>query len=141
MPENFGFEIEQLRADVERVLAAALADRQRMSDDVDRVEAAHLDEVAALNKHAKELDAEILDAAGVHADEVANLRKALETRDVIGQAKGVIMVTTRCTADDAFELMRRQSQHENRKLFEIAVEIAEHASKRPPAGKAADPPG
>lgn len=41
----------------------------------------------------------------------------------IEQAKGVIMATARCSAQSAFERLVAQSQHENRKLREIAEEI------------------
>jgi GAF domain-containing protein len=52
-----------------------------------------------------------------------NLREALESRDVIGQAKGILMTRRGCTADDAFELLRRASQHRNTKLREIAERV------------------
>ncbi len=61
-------------------------------------------------------------------EEVAGLRRALMTRAVIEQAKGVLMATSGCSADEAFELLRRQSQHENRKLREIASELVERAA-------------
>lgn len=73
------------------------------------------------------------------------LRVALDTRDLIGQAKGVIMSSLQCSPDAAFVLMRQQSQHENRKLSEIAAEIAARAYRRPtedeesPSGIAAPP--
>jgi hypothetical protein len=56
-------------------------------------------------------------------EELAGLRLALESRAVIEQAKGVLMATAGCSADEAFELLRRQSQHENRKLRDIAAEV------------------
>ena len=37
------------------------------------------------------------------------------------------MVTSRCTAERTFGLLMEQSQHQNRKLLEIATEIALHA--------------
>lgn len=52
-----------------------------------------------------------------------HLGRALENRAAIEQAKGVIMASTGCSPDEAFELLRQQSQSENRKLREIAVEI------------------
>jgi AmiR/NasT family two-component response regulator len=61
--------------------------------------------------------------------DMTNLRLALESRDLIGQAKGVIMVTMRCSPDRAFELLVAQSQAENRKLVEVAAEIASRASR------------
>jgi ANTAR domain/GAF domain len=63
---------------------------------------------------------------GLHwstASEAANLAVAMQSRAVIEQAKGVIMATTGCLADDAFALLREQSQRENRKLRDIASEI------------------
>lgn len=48
------------------------------------------------------------------------LETALETRDVIGQAKGILMATRGITADQAFELLRDTSQRLNVKLREIA---------------------
>lgn len=52
------------------------------------------------------------------------LREGMITRDVIGQAKGVLMAQHRITADAAFELLREASQRLNRKLREIAEEVA-----------------
>ena len=57
------------------------------------------------------------------AREATNLAAALQSRASIEQAKGVIMATTGCGPDDAFELLREQSQKENRKLRDIAAEI------------------
>jgi ANTAR domain-containing protein len=50
----------------------------------------------------------------------AQLRKALETRDVIGQAKGILMHRRGINADEAFDLLRRTSQDLNIKLAELA---------------------
>jgi GAF domain-containing protein len=52
-----------------------------------------------------------------------HLREALESRDVIGQAKGILMARRNCTADAAFELLRQASQHHNIKLREIAEQV------------------
>jgi GAF domain-containing protein len=52
-----------------------------------------------------------------------NLREALESRDVIGQAKGILMARRGCTPDAAFEALRRASQHRNTKLREIAEQV------------------
>jgi len=57
------------------------------------------------------------------AREATTLAAALESRATIEQAKGVIMATTGCSPDDAFALLRDQSQSENRKLREIAAEV------------------
>jgi GAF domain-containing protein len=53
-----------------------------------------------------------------------NLEEALRSRDVIGQAKGILMEREHISAEEAFERLRRVSQHENRKLRVIAEELA-----------------
>jgi len=53
-----------------------------------------------------------------------NLNAALESRDIIGQAKGVIMTQLGLTAQEAFELLRKVSQHRNVKLRELAEHVA-----------------
>jgi GAF domain-containing protein len=52
-----------------------------------------------------------------------HLREALESRDVIGQAKGILMARRGCTADVAFEALRKVSQHRNIKLREVAEQV------------------
>ncbi len=64
--------------------------------------------------------------------EAAELQKALESRDVIGQAKGILMEREKITADDAFDMLRRASQHLNRKLRDLADDIAA-TGEEPPA--------
>jgi GAF domain-containing protein len=51
--------------------------------------------------------------------------RALATRDIIGQAKGVLMAQSRVSADEAFELLRRASQRMNRKRVQVAQDIVE----------------
>jgi AmiR/NasT family two-component response regulator len=67
-----------------------------------------------------------------HESAVANLEAALETRDLIGQAKGVIMATMGCPSDEAFALIAQQSQHENRKVIDIATDIVKRANRKRP---------
>jgi len=52
-----------------------------------------------------------------------NLRTALDGRDLIGQAKGILMERHRLTAQQAFEVLVRSSTHTNRKLFAVAEEL------------------
>jgi GAF domain-containing protein len=54
-----------------------------------------------------------------------DLRRALITRDLIGQAKGVLMHQRRVGAGEAFDLLRIASQRSNRKLRDIALDVAE----------------
>jgi hypothetical protein len=51
---------------------------------------------------------------------VADLRGALASREVIGQAEGILIERERITADQAFTVLRRASQHLNVKLREVA---------------------
>ncbi len=57
--------------------------------------------------------------------QTSQLRDALDTRDVIGQAKGILMARRNLTADQAFDVLRRTSQNLNVKLRDLAVRIAE----------------
>jgi len=52
-----------------------------------------------------------------------HLREALESRDMIGQAKGILMARRNCTAEAAFEALRKASQHRNVKLRDIAEQV------------------
>jgi hypothetical protein len=54
-----------------------------------------------------------------------HLREALTSRDVIGQAKGILMERLRVTPDEAFNVLRRSSQRLNIKLREVAARLAE----------------
>jgi AmiR/NasT family two-component response regulator len=51
------------------------------------------------------------------------LQEALVTRDVIGQAKGILMATQHVDADTAFDLLRTTSQHRNVKLRALAEQV------------------
>ncbi len=53
---------------------------------------------------------------------------ALQSRDVIGQAKGILMERHQLTAADAFDLLRTQSQQQNVKLRDLAQGVAETGS-------------
>jgi hypothetical protein len=69
-----------------------------------------------------------LGAAEAYSDaraQAEGLQIALESRDVIGQAKGILMAREQITADEAFEILRTTSQHLNVKLREIAERVAE----------------
>ena len=60
--------------------------------------------------------------------EVESLNAALLSRATIEQAKGIIMATTRCTPDEAFDLLRQQSQALNEKLRDIAAELVDRST-------------
>ncbi|MET8997655.1 GAF and ANTAR domain-containing protein [Amycolatopsis sp. NPDC004169] len=56
--------------------------------------------------------------------QAAHLHKAIESRDVIGQAKGIIMARRGVSAEDAFDVLRRTSQDLNVKLADVASTLA-----------------
>jgi len=58
-------------------------------------------------------------------DKVAGLEEALLSRDVIGQAKGILMERLHLTSDQAFEELRTVSQRQNRKVRDISIALAE----------------
>ena len=62
-----------------------------------------------------------------------HLQTALASRAVIDQALGIIMGQNRCTADEAFEVLRTASQNRNVKLRDIAAEMITEVSGQPPA--------
>jgi GAF domain-containing protein len=85
---------------------------------VDRGKAAILASLAGL----------ALSAAHVHEDEerrADDLHAALTTRETIGQAEGILMERERITADGAFDILRRASQHLKLKLREVAQKLVD----------------
>ena len=54
-----------------------------------------------------------------------HLEEALLSRDIIGQAKGILMERLKTTPDKAFEILKSSSQRLNLKLREIARNVAE----------------
>ena len=57
------------------------------------------------------------------AQQIDQLQHAVGTRDTIGQAKGILIERFGITGEQAFTLLVRASQQENRKLHEIAAEL------------------
>lgn len=56
---------------------------------------------------------------------IDQLQEALQSRDVIGQAKGIIQARERVGPDEAFERLRDISQHRNIKLRDLAKALVE----------------
>lgn len=145
MPDELG----SLRREVEMLLAGALRhdvqhlaemerrDEQHMHE-LARRDELHLAETAArdrayLDETAAHDDAHLRDLrtrSDFNAQQLENLRLALQSRDLMGQAKGVIMASMGCSANDAFQLIVKQSQHENLKATEVAAEIVQRAASR-----------
>ena len=61
------------------------------------------------------------------------LESALATRDVIGQAKGIIMERFKVDAVRAFDMLRELSQTTNTKLVDVAQRVVDtaHEPRRP----------
>jgi transcriptional regulator with GAF, ATPase, and Fis domain len=62
-----------------------------------------------------------------------HLQAALVTREVIGQAQGILMERERISAAQAFDILRRASQHLNRKLRDVAQDLVDTGT-RPETG-------
>ena len=95
------------------------------------------DTIGALNLYSKEKAAFDDDALAVgsvfavHAAVAASgaqhhehMEQAVQTRDVIGQAKGILMAQQNVSADEAFDMLRRASQRMNLKLRAVAERVA-----------------
>ncbi len=85
---------------------------------------AHLD-IASL--FAQQAAIVLANAMAYSSEQLANgqLREALESRELIGQAKGILMARERCSADAAFDILREVSQRTNRKLREVAQDVVD----------------
>ena len=106
---------ERERAADERDLAAD--ERDRLADERDRA--------------ADERDRTANQRADSAEQEVAGLRLAMDTRAVIEQAKGMVMLSLKIDADAAFQVLVERSQRTNTKLVEVAREIVAAAGSRP----------
>jgi GAF domain-containing protein len=69
-----------------------------------------------------------------HTEDAANLRIALTSRSTIDNAVGILMGQQQCTAEEAFDLLRRASQHRNVKLRELAAQIVAGVNRKKPSG-------
>lgn len=85
-------------------------------------------------RFADHAGAVVANAAAFAASELVNenLMRALESRQIIGQATGILMARQNCRAEEAFDMLRRASQRSNRKLREVAEELVR--SNDPPTG-------
>ena len=54
-----------------------------------------------------------------------NLKNTLVSRELIGQAQGILMERERVSADQAFDILRRASQHLNEKLRDVAQNLVD----------------
>jgi transcriptional regulator with GAF, ATPase, and Fis domain len=60
---------------------------------------------------------------------VEQLEEGIRTRQVIGEAVGIVMATRQVKADEAFEILKTISQHTNVKLKEVAAGLVERVDE------------
>jgi transcriptional regulator with GAF, ATPase, and Fis domain len=97
--------------------------------------------LGALNLYADEVDAfgrDDVDLAMIYAQHATNamsaallvsgLRAAVDGRHVIGVAQGILMSEHGLDLQQAFEVLRRYSNHANVKLREVAAHVVENGS-------------
>src|SRR3954453_22998678 len=71
-------------------------------------------------------------AYGSAPERADNLQTALESREVIDQAKGVLIERQKLTPDQAFQLLAQASMNPNRKVRDIAADLV-HTGELPGA--------
>lgn len=107
------------------------------------------DTLGALNLYSESTDAfddQALAVGSVFAAHAAlalsmalhteQMEEALQSRDVIGQAKGMLMAREGVDAQEAFAMLKRASQRLNIKLRDVAAQVVS-APERPASGPAA----
>jgi GAF domain-containing protein len=62
--------------------------------------------------------------AAADAHQLENVTSALVNRDIIGQAKGILMERFKITSDQAFAVLAKVSQDTNRKVSAVAEDLA-----------------
>jgi GAF domain-containing protein len=67
-----------------------------------------------------------------HVSLTEHLRTALSSRSVIDQAIGIVMARERCSADRAFDILRKVSQRRNVKLRQVASELTKAVERAGP---------
>lgn len=70
---------------------------------------------------------ELVESYRALASETVHLRRALRTRPTIDMAKGIVMAERHCSADEAFEVLRRLSMDTNVPVAEVAGAIVYQA--------------
>lgn len=78
------------------------------------------------SEHDGELFATHAAIALVGAQTEARLTAALENRDIIGMAKGILMQRYGVNSGQAFRMLVDSSQHTNMKLRQVAAWLVEH---------------
>ena len=112
---------------------SALCQRLHLHDEPELIAGLNIysDEPAAFDDRAVTMGVVLATHAAVvlsemfAAERVDNLRHALESNREIGVAMGILMQRHRLTRDQAFDALRLASQDTNRKLADVAAEVAD----------------
>ena len=138
------------RVSAEFGLRSVLAYRLSLLDDSDAIAALNVysDRLAAFDDRAVgtglvlATHGSLLVTAQLARDKAANLLKAMESNREIGVAMGILMHRHRLSRDQAFAVLRVASQDSNRKLAEVASEVADTGTleiRRWPAAAGGEP--
>lgn len=114
--------LELARSDVEMNLARLAATREQIEADRERW---------GTSKSRREM---------LHDSAYARLLARFESQPVIEQAKGILIAESHCTADEAFDILRRASQRQNIRVRDLAEQIVTRASRKPPTKNPSNPP-
>ncbi len=102
-------------------LARNRADASEARADKDRL---RIDDLETHVDIDREMILELQDAGVLHAEQVQHRQEALKTSRKIGAAIGLVMAKAVVTEEDAFLILRKASQNRNRKLRDLADELA-----------------
>lgn len=116
---------QQHRADV-RERQRLEAQRVQLAAQCDQL-AAQRDELAA---QRAQLETDLARCVAQATRNGEQLHRAIESRDVIGQAKGILMARLHVDGDTAFNMLRAASSRSNRKLHVVAESLIHHESLR-----------
>lgn len=112
--------------DVRGVLSFHLTDRpERTALNLYSSQAGALDDDAVGTAALFAAHARVLAVHAASADKAANLQQALTTSRQIGAAVGILMHAYKVSDDEAFDMLRRSSQHLHRKLRDVAGDVTD----------------
>lgn len=126
------FAREAIRSGVRSMISVRLP-----SDRRDRAVALNLyaDRAGVFDPAARAAAALFVGQAGIAllgAERAADLGQALASRDLIGQAKGILMERHQLSSDDAFAMLVEASQNANIKLIGVARWLVDDTATGPP---------
>jgi ANTAR domain-containing protein len=121
------------RVSTELGVQSVFAQRLHLVDDSEFIASLNIysDQRAAFDDHAVGMGlvlathAALILSQTIARDRADNLRRALESNREIGVAVGVLMHQHRITREQAFDLLRVASQDTNRKLVDVAADVAD----------------